>query len=75
MSKVDIIRSWTDSDYRASLGEDAPAHPAGITILDDASLTAHAGGADGEAEAEAAKSFWCSFLGTRKTDTRCCPKW
>jgi mersacidin/lichenicidin family type 2 lantibiotic len=37
---MDVIRSWKDPDYRRSLGELAPEHPAGegLTALTDEQL-------------------------------------
>lgn len=51
MTSSDIIRSWIDPEYRASLGADAPAHPAGVSLLDDADLLA-AGGTEESPPAE-----------------------
>ena len=44
MSTLDIIRAWKDEEYRLSLGEAAPAHPAGLVELTDADLEQVAGG-------------------------------
>ena len=44
MSTLDIIRAWKDEEYRLSLGEAAPAHPAGLVELTDADLELVAGG-------------------------------
>jgi len=42
MSKLDIIRAWTDPDYRLSLTDaqrnQLPEHPAGLVELDDIDL-------------------------------------
>lgn len=49
MSPVDIVRAWTDREYRAGLTRDqmarVPDHPAGVVELDDADLTSVSGGA------------------------------
>jgi mersacidin/lichenicidin family type 2 lantibiotic len=47
MSTLDIIRAWKDEEYRLSLGEAAPAHPAGLVELTDADLELVAGGNHG----------------------------
>jgi len=47
MSKLDIIRAWTDPDYRLSLTDaqrkQLPEHPAGLVELDDIDLAGVAG--------------------------------
>ena len=47
MSLQEIIRAWTDEDYRLSLDAtkraQLPAHPAGLIELDDDELV-HVGG-------------------------------
>lgn len=45
---VDIIRAWTDPEYRAGLSSEElasiPPHPSGLIELSDADLTSVAGG-------------------------------
>ena len=49
MKNVDIIRAWTDSEYRESLSDaqraELPDNPAGMVTLDDADLARMSGGA------------------------------
>jgi len=49
MSDVDIIRAWSDPDYRDGLNAEQraslPANPAGIIALDNAELARMSGGA------------------------------
>ena len=49
MSLQEIIRAWTDEDYRLSLDAATraklPAHPAGLIELDDDELVHVGGGA------------------------------
>jgi mersacidin/lichenicidin family type 2 lantibiotic len=48
MSRADVIRAWTDPEYREGLSEaqraKLPAHPAGWIELGDDELDAVAGG-------------------------------
>jgi len=48
MKTVDIIRAWTDPEYRSSLHPDQlaqlPDHPAGAVELSDADLESVVGG-------------------------------
>lgn len=48
MSKVDIVKSWKDEDYRDTLTEDerklVPENPAGLVELSDTELEGIAGG-------------------------------
>ena len=67
MSHENIIRAWTDEEYRRGLSEVErallPAHPAGLVELDDADLDMVAGGMphDGHTHCVycAAMSRWC----------------
>lgn len=49
MSKIDIVRAWKDSEYRASLSDAEraliPENPAGMVELTDEELEGVAGGA------------------------------
>jgi len=80
MTHAEILRSWLDPEFRASLGADAPTHPAGLALLDDADL-AVAGGVDTETPSEeapddevcaeeAGKTF---FWSNRRTCIKCPP--
>jgi mersacidin/lichenicidin family type 2 lantibiotic len=48
MNNMNVIRAWSDSDYRQSLSEIErailPAHPAGLLELTEAELAEVAGG-------------------------------
>lgn len=64
MKQIDIVRAWTDEDYRDSLTADerasVPANPAGAIELSDADMGKVSGGA----------SFICTLL-TARCDTPC----
>lgn len=47
MKTNDVIRAWTDRDFRNDLSDEAKAkaeHPTGIAQVDDEALTGIAGG-------------------------------
>ncbi|MDJ0839154.1 MAG: mersacidin/lichenicidin family type 2 lantibiotic [Acidobacteriota bacterium] len=48
MSHIDIIRAWTDPEYRDALTEEQcaqlPGNPAGMVAIDDAELARISGG-------------------------------
>jgi mersacidin/lichenicidin family type 2 lantibiotic len=73
MAKVDIVRAWKDSVYRASLGDSVaatlPPNPAGLVELNDDELKS-ASGLAGIALTTAQTCTELSFRGFR----RCCPK-
>ena len=53
MSKLDVIRSWKDEEYRSSLAvskpDELPANPAGMIDLSEVELSGVAGGTEGVA--------------------------
>jgi len=73
MSHVDVIRAWTDPEYRSTLSSDQlsalPSHPAGLIELSDEEL-ARAAGLATVALTTAQTCTEYTFRGFR----RCCPK-
>ncbi len=73
MKRMDVIRAWTDAEYRATLSAEEllrlPAHPAGLIELSDEQL-AQASGLAGGAQTTAMTCTEYTFTGFR----RCCPK-
>jgi mersacidin/lichenicidin family type 2 lantibiotic len=73
MSHIDVIRAWTDPEYRSTLSNDQlsalPSHPAGLIELSDEELERAAGLATvSQTTAQTCTEF--TFRGFR----RCCPK-
>lgn len=63
MSKKQIIKAWTDEEYRDSLSENEraalPENPAGLIALDDGDLDAIAGGTTLECFVDVTSLFSC----------------
>ena len=60
ISTVDVIRTWTDEQYRRSLSpsdrEQFPAHPAGELALTDADMQAISGN-----DSKVIENAWTTF--------------
>lgn len=59
---MDTIRSWKDPEYRRSLGEEAPFHPAGdvgLTPITDDELSGVVGAQEGTNHIGTMGCCWC----------------
>ncbi|SDE49113.1 mersacidin/lichenicidin family type 2 lantibiotic [Glycomyces harbinensis] len=75
---MDIVRSWKEPEYRRSLGDDAPEHPAGteLTEVSELSLTS-VGGAAGTQHMGTFGCCWCLpwYSGWTVCGSLCSPKY
>lgn len=57
---MDVVRSWKEPEYRRSLGDEVPEHPAGaeLTEIDELTLS-EVGGGHGSKHIGTLGCCWC----------------